>query len=216
MDESKAVLISIRPEWVSKILRGEKTLEVRKSRPKLEPPFRAYIYCSKGTELLWMDHGRIIQDRHYSRLLDDMPEHLLNGRVVAEFECSAIHTFTKGQSFDESTMCISLRACSCLSASDVWAYSDGGKKDLYGWHISDLKVHDNPLELSEFTPLCRSMNDEGNCKFISKACQYQHFDMNFDGPVTLDTYRCALNCVICTKRLTRPPQSWCYVKEGLE
>lgn len=36
---AKSVLISIRPEWVEKILSGEKTLEVRKTRPKLETPF---------------------------------------------------------------------------------------------------------------------------------------------------------------------------------
>lgn len=36
---AKAVLISIRPEWVSKILTGEKTLEVRKTRPNMETPF---------------------------------------------------------------------------------------------------------------------------------------------------------------------------------
>lgn len=33
---SKAVLISIRPDWCKKILRREKTVEVRKTRPKLE------------------------------------------------------------------------------------------------------------------------------------------------------------------------------------
>ena len=32
---SKAVLISIRPEWVEKILSGEKTLEVRKTRTNM-------------------------------------------------------------------------------------------------------------------------------------------------------------------------------------
>lgn len=32
---NKAVMLSIRPEWVERILNGEKTLEVRKSRPKL-------------------------------------------------------------------------------------------------------------------------------------------------------------------------------------
>lgn len=32
MTMAKAVLISIRPEWVEKILSGEKTLEVRKTR----------------------------------------------------------------------------------------------------------------------------------------------------------------------------------------
>lgn len=44
---AKAVLISIRPEWVKKILDGEKTLEVRKNRPNMETPFKVYIYCTK-------------------------------------------------------------------------------------------------------------------------------------------------------------------------
>ena len=43
---SKAVLISIRPEWCAKIASGEKTIEVRKTRPKLQTPFKAYIYCT--------------------------------------------------------------------------------------------------------------------------------------------------------------------------
>ena len=48
----KAVLISIRPKWCQKIISGEKTIEVRKTRPKLNPPFRCYIYCSKAKERL--------------------------------------------------------------------------------------------------------------------------------------------------------------------
>lgn len=46
---SKAVLISIRPEWVRKIMSGQKTIEVRKTRPKITPPFKCYIYkCGNG------------------------------------------------------------------------------------------------------------------------------------------------------------------------
>lgn len=41
---SKAVLISIRPKWCEKIVSGEKTIEVRKTRPKMETPFKCYIY----------------------------------------------------------------------------------------------------------------------------------------------------------------------------
>ena len=48
----KAVLISIRPKWVEKITRGEKTLEVRKTRPKLETPFKCYIYCTEAKKRL--------------------------------------------------------------------------------------------------------------------------------------------------------------------
>lgn len=37
---AKAVLISIRPEWVEKILAGEKTLEVRNARPRVGAMWR--------------------------------------------------------------------------------------------------------------------------------------------------------------------------------
>lgn len=46
---SKAVLISIRPEWCQKIMEGRKTIEVRKTRQKMNPPFKCYIYkCGNG------------------------------------------------------------------------------------------------------------------------------------------------------------------------
>lgn len=43
---SKAVMLSIRPKWVEKIANGEKTIEVRKTKPKLDTPFKCYIYCT--------------------------------------------------------------------------------------------------------------------------------------------------------------------------
>lgn len=45
---SKAVMLSIRPKWCEKIINGDKTIEVRKTRPKLETPFKCYIYCTKA------------------------------------------------------------------------------------------------------------------------------------------------------------------------
>ena len=46
---SKAVLISIRPEWCEKIINWQKTIEVRKTRPKMDTPFKCYIYeCGNG------------------------------------------------------------------------------------------------------------------------------------------------------------------------
>jgi predicted transcriptional regulator len=41
---SKAVLISIKPKWCDLIRQGRKTVEVRKTCPKLEVPFKVYIY----------------------------------------------------------------------------------------------------------------------------------------------------------------------------
>lgn len=43
----RAVLISIQPKWCAMITQGKKILEVRKNRPKIETPFKCYIYCTK-------------------------------------------------------------------------------------------------------------------------------------------------------------------------
>ena len=48
----KSILLSIKPKYVELIASGEKTIEVRKSRPKLETPFKCYIYCRNGNGTL--------------------------------------------------------------------------------------------------------------------------------------------------------------------
>lgn len=63
---SKAVLISIRPEWCEKIMSGQKTIEVRKTRPKMNPPFKCYIYkCGNGKVIGEFLCDEIIEDRTY-------------------------------------------------------------------------------------------------------------------------------------------------------
>lgn len=40
----KSVLISIKPKWCELIAGGKKTIEVRKTKPKIDTPFKCYIY----------------------------------------------------------------------------------------------------------------------------------------------------------------------------
>ena len=47
----KSILISIRPEWVAKILNGKKTIEIRKTMPKCDLPIDVYIYVTHGQAL---------------------------------------------------------------------------------------------------------------------------------------------------------------------
>ena len=63
---SKAVLISIRPKLCEKIISGEKTIEVRKTRPKMDTPFKCYIYkCGNGKVVGEFLCDQIIEDRTY-------------------------------------------------------------------------------------------------------------------------------------------------------
>ena len=61
-----AVLISIRPKWCEKIMSGEKTIEVRKTLPKMDTPFKCYIYkCGNGKVIGEFLCDEIIEDRTY-------------------------------------------------------------------------------------------------------------------------------------------------------
>lgn len=81
----KAVLISIQPKWAEKIANGEKTIEVRKTEPKCEVPFKCYIYETKGeTETPWVD-----EDGHFI--------YKGRGQVIGEFVCDKVfllHPYT--------------------------------------------------------------------------------------------------------------------------
>ncbi len=69
---SKAVLISIRPEWVRKILNGSKAVEIRKTVPKCGVPFKCYIYCTaggKGTLMVKANAGPLATGRDQDDLI---------------------------------------------------------------------------------------------------------------------------------------------------
>lgn len=131
-----AVMISIRPHWCKKIESGEKTIEVRKTRPRLETPFKCYIYCTKAKN----DYDRFIL-----RGGDDMPFDVGNETVIGEFVCDRIQ-----KTFDPAGGLVDVVDCetSRLTPREIIRYADG--KALYFWHISDLLIYDKPKELSMF------------------------------------------------------------------
>lgn len=77
---SKAVMLSIRPKWCEKIINGEKTIEVRKTRPKLQTPYKCYIYCTKPK--------REYED--FIRTDYPKPQFYGGGKVIGEFTCDRI------------------------------------------------------------------------------------------------------------------------------
>lgn len=129
----KSVMLSIQPKWVEKIVKGEKTIEVRKTRPKIKTPFKCYIYCTYGQE----NENYMIGKR---------------GKVIGEFVCDRIYEIKNlGSSFmiDNDIALTNLIAReSCLEFPDLWTYLKD--KNGYAWHISDLKIYGEPKELREF------------------------------------------------------------------
>ena len=167
----KSILISIKPKYCELIASGKKTIEVRKSRPKIETPFKCYIYCTYGQK----NENYMLGKR---------------GKVIGEFVCERIV-----ENFKYLVTPKGLE-CACLSEQEVCEYL--GFNGGYGWHISDLKIYDQPKELSEFYAIAESGSD---C-----CC----------GCVWHETPLEEMPCRTCTgerKYLYRPPQSWCYVED---
>lgn len=146
---SKAALISIQPKWCELIASGKKTLEVRKNRPKLETPFKCYIYCTKSNDTLWVLNA--ISRREYgistvcANLKDAEGACPGNGKVIGEFVCD---TFVADNTFGHDAL---FNGAACMSEVDAAAYSFG--LPMYGWHISSLVIYDRLKELSEFSGL---------------------------------------------------------------
>ena len=143
-----AVLISIRPRWCEKIISGEKTIEVRKTRPKLNPPFKCYIYCTAGRPDLNIpiSQERFMRDYLETGSMKSMTCPLGNGKVIGEFTCNRVTNLFSNSRFwlDEDDV-----LHTCLSAAEMRKYANGAN-GLYGWHISNLKIYDTPRELREF------------------------------------------------------------------
>lgn len=147
----KSVMISIKPKYCELIASGKKTVEVRKTKPKLNTPFKCYIYCTKS-ELLTKSHynGKIYvaSSKKYQNALERNGNITLSGKVIGEFVCDNIYPIRyEMDGFADFIDC----ETSCLKPRDFIVYGKG--KPLYAWHISNLKIYDEPKELSDFTRL---------------------------------------------------------------
>lgn len=173
----------------------EKTIEVRKTRPKIETPFKCYIYCTKN---------KTIADEYWGNRNGHI--YIDNGKVIGEFVCDRIEEFDSEWS-ERAYACAptdipctmpmseenAIKICEekgCMTLEDIIDYFGDEEWRAYFWHISDLKIYDNPKELGEF-----SYPAEHN---FTKRTIKESREMGF---ICHGVY------------ITRPPQSWCHVEE---
>lgn len=137
-----SVLISIKPKWCELIASGKKTIEIRKTKPKIDVPFKCYIYATKGSRpLVWgspaetyIEDG-LVQTYGYSKEEADRIFGMWNGKIIGEFICEQITDLRDmgGEEFCQK---------SCMTYEDWRSYTDGAKGAIYGWHISGLKIYE--------------------------------------------------------------------------
>lgn len=171
------ILISIKPEYVCKILNKEKILEIRKSIPKCDLPCKVYVYCTKDRNNVCV----VKQNTSFIyKTINIDCVHILgngyigNGKVVAEFTLNKIdkieicdpYIFRNNEQEDwkyfEKNACLT-----CEQMMEYIGYGedhDGWDKKYdvgYAWHIDDLIIYDKPKELSDFRVWDKTYNNVG-------------------------------------------------------
>ena len=152
----KSVLISIQPKWCNLIAQKKKTVEVRKTKPILQAPFKCYIYCTYGQGLIersdpclpnMLIEQKVTKEKTWGNCC--------NGKVIGEFVCDRIYHIGNNGRFiidGDQALTNGIARESCLDFRDMRDYL--GARDGYAWHISDLQIYDTPRELYSFRGTC--------------------------------------------------------------
>lgn len=197
----KAVLISVKPEWVEKIFSGEKIMEFRKTIPNCKLPCKYYIYETK--KRICTCNVPDLYAYRYGK-----------GKVVGEFTLNYWYKFgfeveengvhyvdtNDWQRYFEPKMSIASIKRGCVPLDQLRKYLNG--KDGYALYIDDLKKYDQPKELSEFHKYF------GNKDYPCDKCEHSYTNRE----------ECCIECDLgdykdCVyAKLTKAPQSWCYVE----
>lgn len=120
LSESDTIILSLHDRWWGKVLAGEKPLEIRKTRPAGQGPFRVLVYVD-GT-----------------------------GEIKGEFVCKnflKIRTIPEVQRW-AGVQKIDVQAGSCLTGQQLKEYVGENGKPLWGWYVSQAKEYYTPHPLS--------------------------------------------------------------------
>lgn len=124
-------MISVNSEWCKKICKGEKIVKIQKIYPKIQTPFKCYIYCTMHHPYISISYGKLDKFNYRTNTVGRC-----NGKVIGEFTCDCINKFTPDD----------MKQQACLTREEYF------KKVGYNWHISNLKIYDIPKELNNFYP----------------------------------------------------------------
>ena len=196
----KAILMSIKPQYVAKILNKEKTIEIRKKFPKDYVGW-VYIYCTKGKttfeKTLARYHDAKVVARFWCDKVDmfrcNITGNLKDGFFKAKPYCKVIEDGIANYNCDDEFENILKNAQ--LTNKELAQYL-GDKECPYGdcyvfnaIHITKLEIFDKPKELSEFI-VCLEKKHKCRQKFSDYSCK-----------------RCvSMNLLTCA------PQSFCFIE----
>lgn len=240
----KAILISIQPKWVEKILNGEKTIEIRKRFPKDYVGW-VYIYCTKDNKNklvpcyeeddnyhgYYLDHFEILErgQKPKKPKTPEPADPFDDNKEWCNYYCQLLDY----KQFD-SRENLNGKVVARFWCDNVTEYINGGQ-----WHDNntfgsyDDYIKDNILEKS-----CLTEEELFNyCEDLAFSSIHISQLEIFDKPKDLDSF-VKVGCLEKLKHyiencpmskffqkempeevkqyvITKAPQSWCYV-EGVE
>ena len=184
----RKVLASLKPYYYYLVGEGIKKIEVRKDMPKASDWNKEVLFYMSKDVKSFAKIPKEFQEKYRKHF----------GKVGLKFICDKVEKFIVGGLLSDD-----IEKPACLSYTEMINYFykpeelDGNTAKFgYAWHISDLKIYDKPKELSEFRPICKFEGKDAICALFCPNWKY-------DGGLFFE----------CTRKVTRPPQSWCYVEE---
>lgn len=162
----KSIITSVSPYLCEKIASGDCKILVKKSAPR-EVPFKDYIYCTKTKSQLRYNE----YDGAYVNSEGELV--YAQQRIIGEFICDKVIRTCGWRLRGKTQRCAKRTAAeeefprlACLTIDEIVEHSGSENLEVAGLHISDLKIYDEPKELSEFkTPPCEKPEKAcENCK----------------------------------------------------
>ena len=180
----QSILLPIKPKHCESIINGKQTIVVVRTRPKIETPFKCYMYCTKDKDnVLWQNKTYYYCDDRSHNLFDKS----LNNKVIGEFTCYSIINLFSSSKFwlDEDIV-----KKTGLLQEDIIKFANGAEK-IYGWYILNNILYDNPKYIDDF-------------KKFNRKCWYTDL-----GLAKRDYDECRdYNCMI-----QKTPSHWIYTEE---
>lgn len=194
------LLMSINPQHIRNIMLGNKIIELRKTKVKLEPPFTVYMYCTKSGKELRANIGK----QQYE--LEGWPNKL--GKLVGQFTCYDV------EEIDQRRMMYGLDEISdsdlareaCVDLDFIISYK-GDKRFIYAYHIRDVVIYNNVKELNELLKPC-IWPEQPYCP----DCPHGTVILPEWVETWVDAQGCSCDWQCSIGHITTPPQSMCYTK----
>ena len=152
---ANGIILSVHPVWLGKMAEGKKTLEIRKKLPRLQTPFKVYLYCTKLSENQIYRSPEGVYLSYQRKRPKDI---CCAGRVVGEFTCTNLYGYSTREGTPDTISTGEIVRRSCLSLAEIYQYEcihgkncgPEERSGLVAMEISDLTFYDRPKLLHDF------------------------------------------------------------------